>query len=168
ALSSEPIPGTALDTCENSSGFRRVLARPNSAPAAPAACSGVAPNSFESCPTSSGLALAAATASAVAAGTFAASWAGEDVCAFSTGAAATRSAKHTIPKQLLRVMATSATCADFRTSSRQAAQSKLESRNRPGDVRPVTVSTQGLAAGARVTVGAGEGTPRHLVESRGL
>jgi hypothetical protein len=41
------------------------LATPNSAPAAPAACSGVPPISFDSAETSSGLALAAARAESV-------------------------------------------------------------------------------------------------------
>src|SRR5262245_44637344 len=67
ALSSMSMPGTAADTCENSSGFRRDFATPNKAPAAPAAWGGVAPISFESAPTRSGLAFAAADAAAVAA-----------------------------------------------------------------------------------------------------
>src|SRR6185436_3002863 len=62
ALSSVAMPGTALDTCENSSGFRRDFASEKSAPAAPADCSGVAASSFDSAPTSSGLAFAAAEA----------------------------------------------------------------------------------------------------------
>src|SRR6187551_700311 len=66
ALSNESIPGTAVAICENSSGLRRDFATPNNVPAAPAACSGVAPISFESAPISSGFALAAAVASAVA------------------------------------------------------------------------------------------------------
>src|SRR5688572_2294497 len=63
ALSSESMPGTAVAICEKSLGLRRDFATPNSAPAAPAACSGVEPISFDSAPTSSGLALAAAAAS---------------------------------------------------------------------------------------------------------
>ena len=70
ALSSESMPGTALLTCENSSALRRDFATPNNAPAAPAACSGVEPISFESSFTRSGLALTAAAASSVAAGAF--------------------------------------------------------------------------------------------------
>jgi len=62
ALSSVAMPGTAPDTCENSSGFRRDFASEKSAPAAPADCSGVAASSFDSAPTSSGLAFAAAEA----------------------------------------------------------------------------------------------------------
>jgi phosphatidylglycerol:prolipoprotein diacylglycerol transferase len=63
ALSNASIPGTALDTCENSSALRRDFATPNNAPAAPAACSGVAPISFDSASTSTGLAFTAAAAS---------------------------------------------------------------------------------------------------------
>src|SRR4029079_7661415 len=59
ALSNADIPGTAFDTWENSSGLSWDCATPNSAPAAPAACSGVAFSSFDSAPTSSGLAFAA-------------------------------------------------------------------------------------------------------------
>src|SRR5688572_13430476 len=65
ALSSESIPGTAVAICENSSALRRDFATPNSVPAAPAACSGVAPISFDSAPTNSGFALTAAVASAL-------------------------------------------------------------------------------------------------------
>ena len=55
------MPGTALAIFENSSALSLDFATPNSAPAAPAACSGVPPISFESALTSSGLAFAAAT-----------------------------------------------------------------------------------------------------------
>src|SRR4029078_10083641 len=59
ALSSVAMPGTAPDTCENSSGFRRDFASEKSAPAAPADCSRVAASSFDNAPTSSGPGFAA-------------------------------------------------------------------------------------------------------------
>ena len=101
ALSSESMPGTAVAICEKSSGVSRDFATPNSAPAAPAACSGVAPISFDSAPTSSGLALAAAVASGGAAcAGLAAAW----------GTARAREAhrdEDKIPRQVCRVMGTS-------------------------------------------------------------
>src|SRR5262249_29947783 len=44
AFSRPSIPGTAFETCENSSGFSRLFARPKSEPAAPSACAGVEPS----------------------------------------------------------------------------------------------------------------------------
>src|SRR5262245_32852295 len=101
ALSNESMPGTALAIFVNSSAFSLDFATPNSAPAAPAACSGVPPISFDSAVTSSGLAFAAATASALGVGTFAAV-----SCASSerTAGANTITAAQTIPRQLFLVM----------------------------------------------------------------
>src|SRR5262245_34889924 len=58
AAKSPSMPGTASETLPNSSGLRRLLARPNKAPAPPVACFSVTFRSLLSWPTSSGLGLA--------------------------------------------------------------------------------------------------------------
>src|SRR6185436_6790715 len=65
AASNASMPGTAFATCAKSSGARRDLAIPKRAPAAAAACSGVAWSSFASPFTSSGLLLTAVVTASV-------------------------------------------------------------------------------------------------------
>ena len=55
------MPGTVSATLPKSVGLNRLLASPNSAPAPPLACVGVMESAYVNCPTSSGLAVFAAS-----------------------------------------------------------------------------------------------------------
>src|SRR5262245_35908270 len=108
ALSNRSMPGTADETVEKSLAARRDLATPRSAPAAPAACSGVLPISLASELTRSGLALAAADAASVAAGAFFSPLGSVcGVCAYAGPPTVSTSAMYARPRPLLPLMVTS-------------------------------------------------------------